>query len=128
MKIILFDGVCKLCNGAVQFIIKRDKHAVFKFAALQSRAGQELSSKLVIDNVDSIIYIDADTVFIKSKAAFEIIKIVGGFWKVLLVFSILPTQLTDFFYDTIAKYRYVIFGKKNSCMLPTKALKSRFLD
>jgi predicted DCC family thiol-disulfide oxidoreductase YuxK len=122
MKIILFDGVCNLCNGAVQFIIKRDKQAIFKFAPLQSKVGQELSSKLAITNVDSIIYIDTDTVFIKSKAAFEIVKVLGGFCKILLLFSILPIRLTDFFYDIIAKYRYTIFGKKNSCMIPPKAL------
>jgi len=91
MKTILFDGVCNLCNGAVQFIIKRDKQAVFKFAYLQSKVGQDLHSKFTIaDNVDSIVYIDEDKVFLKSKAVFEIIKVLGGFWKILLLFSILP--------------------------------------
>jgi len=126
MKTILFDGVCNLCNGAVQFIIRRDKQAVFKFTSLQSKVGQDLRSTFAA-NVDSIVYIDENKVFLKSKAVFEIIKVLGGFWKILLLFSILPTRFTDFCYDIIAKYRYTLFGKKESCMIPTKEIKSRFL-
>lgn len=129
IKIILFDGVCNLCNGAVNFVIERDKKNVFKFAALQSEVGRELASKYEIDTaaLDSIILIDGDTHYEKSTAALRIARELSGVYPLLYGFMVLPRFLRNAVYDYIAKNRYKWFGKKESCMIPTPELKSRFL-
>ncbi|HPE83816.1 MAG TPA: thiol-disulfide oxidoreductase DCC family protein [Aequorivita sp.] len=128
-KIILFDGVCNLCNGAVTFTIKRDKKNVFRFAALQSEIGQQLISKFNIDTskVDSIILIDDEKQYEKSSAALHIAKQLSGAYPLLFGFMILPKFIRNAVYDYIAKNRYKWFGKKESCMIPTAELKSKFL-
>ncbi|MRT15855.1 thiol-disulfide oxidoreductase DCC family protein [Vitellibacter sp. q18] len=128
-KIILFDGVCNLCNGTVIFIIKRDKKKVFKFAALQSEIGQELTSKFNIDTlkVDSIILLDGEKHYKKSSAALRIAKQLSGAYPLLFGFVVVPKFIRNAVYDYIAKNRYKWFGKKESCMIPTAELKSRFL-
>ncbi|OAD92424.1 thiol-disulfide oxidoreductase [Aequorivita soesokkakensis] len=128
-KIILFDGVCNLCNGAVTYIIKRDKKNVFKFAALQSEIGQQLISKFNIDTskVDSIILIDGEKHYTKSSAALHIAKQLSGAYPLLFGFMIVPKFIRNSVYDYIAKNRYKWFGKKESCMIPTVELKSKFL-
>lgn len=128
-KIILFDGVCNLCNGAVTYIIKRDKKNVFKFAALQSEIGQELISKFNIDTekVDSIILIDGKKHYTKSSAALHIAKYLSGAYSLLFGFMVVPKFIRDSVYDYIAKNRYKWFGKKESCMIPNPELKSKFL-
>ena len=128
-NIILFDGVCNLCNHSVQFIIKRDPKEHFKFASLQSEIGQKLVKQYGIPKgIESIIYIENDKVYIKSSAALRISRKLNGYWRYLTILSILPSSFRDFFYDVIAKNRYKWFGKKESCMLPTKETKKRFLD
>ena len=128
-KIILFDGLCNLCNGAVTYIIKRDKKNIFKFAALQSDIGKELTAKLKIDTakVDSIILIDGDRHYEKSAAALFISKDLSGAYPLLFGFMIVPKFIRNSVYDYIAKNRYKWFGKKESCMIPTKELESKFL-
>lgn len=129
IKIILFDGVCNLCNGAVNFVIERDKKNVFKFAALQSEVGRELASKYEIDTaaLDSIILIDGDTHYQKSTAALRIARELSGGYPLLYGFMVLPKFLRNAVYDYIARNRYKWFGKKENCMIPTPELKSRFL-
>ena len=130
-KIILFDGVCNLCNGAVQFIIKRDKRSVFKFASLQSEIGKQLTKERGIDTelLDSIILIEPGIAYYsKSTAALEIMKSFGGIWSLTRLFTVLPEGFRDIVYDFIAKNRYKWFGKKDACMIPTPELQSRFLD
>lgn len=130
-KIILFDGVCNLCNGAVQFIIKRDKKSVFKFASLQSEIGKQLTKERGIDTelLDSIILIEPGIAYYsKSTAALEIMKSFGGIWNATRLFTILPEGFRDIVYDFIAKNRYKWFGQKDACMIPSPELKSRFLD
>lgn len=128
-KIILFDGVCNLCNGAVVFIIKRDKKNIFKFAALQSEIGRGLTSKFNIDTskVDSIILIDWDKHYEKSTAALQIARHLSGAYPLLFGFIILPKFIRDSVYDYIARNRYRWFGKRESCMIPTAKLKDKFL-
>ena len=128
-KIILFDGVCNLCNGAVTFIIKRDKKDVFKFAALQSEIGRELTSKFNIDTskVDSIILIDGEKHYEKSSAALRIAKYLSGAYPLLFGFMVVPKFIRNAVYDYIARNRYKWFGKKESCMIPTAKLKDKFL-
>ncbi len=130
-KIILFDGVCNLCNGAINFVIKRDKNDVFRYASLQSDIGKQLIAERNIDitKIDSILLIDPNTAFYyKSTAALQIAKQLSGIYPLLSVFIILPTFLRDWVYDFIAKNRYKWFGKKESCMIPTPELKALFID
>ncbi|BDB55254.1 thiol-disulfide oxidoreductase [Flavobacterium ammoniigenes] len=130
-KIILFDGLCNLCDASVQFLIKKDTKDVFRFVSLQSKLGKELLSKLpiAIQQTDSIILYESEALFYyKSKAIFQIIKSLGGIFNCLLIFKLLPTYFTDTLYDLVAKNRYQWFGKKQHCLVPTKELKSKFLD
>lgn len=130
-KIILFDGLCNLCDASVQFIIKRDTKDIFRFVSLQSVLGQELVQKLplTIQKTDSIILYESDTVYYyKSKAVFEIAKSIGGFFYCLLIFKWLPIAVTNTIYDYIAKNRYRWFGKEKHCLVPTKELQSKFLE
>lgn len=131
-KIILFDGVCNLCNGAVNFVIKRDRKGVFRFASLQGKAGKKLLEELHIDpeQTDSIILIEPEMAYyIKSEAALEIAKELGWPWKALTVFQlVLPGVFRDKVYDLVAANRYRWFGKSAQCMLPSPDVRSRFLD
>lgn len=128
-KIILFDGVCNLCNGAINYVIKRDQKNVFKFAALQSEIGQELTAKFKIDGskVDSIILIDGDKHYEKSTAALYIAKHLSGAYPLLFGFIIVPKNIRNAVYDYVARNRYKWFGKKDKCMIPTAELKNKFL-
>ena len=129
-KIILFDGVCNLCNSAVQFVIKHDKKDVFRFVALQSELGQEILKHIGINpkNIDSIIlYEPGVAYYYKSSAAIQIAKNLGGIWHLGTVLRIIPTNISNQVYDYIAKNRYKWYGKKESCMIPTPELKSKFL-
>lgn len=129
-KIILFDGVCNLCNGAINFIIKHDPKAIFSFASLQGETGQKLLAKHKIDpnKIDSIILIESQRVSVKSTAALRIAKSLNRGYPLLYGFIIIPIFIRNAVYDYIARNRYKWFGKKDSCMIPTPELKSRFLD
>lgn len=128
-RIILFDGVCNLCNSAVLFIIKRDKKDLFRFGALQEEHGQELVLKHNIDtrSVDSIILIERNKAYIKSSAALRIARSLSGGWPLLYGFIILPVFLRDWIYDFIAKNRYKWYGRRDFCMVPTPDLQQKFL-
>lgn len=127
--VILFDGVCNLCNGSVQFIIKRDTRNTFRFASLQSSYGQDQLLRLGIPTqaLESIIYIEGDQFYQKSNAVLEIARHLGGPWPLFYVFKIIPRFIRDWFYNFIATNRYRWFGKKDQCMIPTPALQERFL-
>lgn len=129
-KIILFDGVCNLCNGAINFIIKRNSKATLKFASLQSDTGKQLLKEYNIDplKTDSIVLIDLNKAFLKSDAALHIAKDLDYAYPLLYSFMIIPAFIRNSIYDLIARNRYKWFGKKESCMIPTPDLKSRFLD
>ncbi|MFV5684614.1 thiol-disulfide oxidoreductase DCC family protein [Flavobacterium sp. GB2R13] len=130
-KIILFDGVCNLCDSVVQFIIKHDKKDVFRFVALQSDLGQEIIKYIGIDTkkIDSIIlYQPGIAYYYKSEAALEIAKNLGGIYYFGTLFSILPISFNNYIYDYIAKNRYKWYGKKESCIIPTKELQAKFLE
>jgi predicted DCC family thiol-disulfide oxidoreductase YuxK len=130
-KIILFDGVCNLCNTAVQFVIKHDKKDLFRFVALQSDLAQSIIKHTGIDdkNMDSIILYEPGVAYcVKSEAALEIARNLSGGIALLTVFKVLPTAFSNSIYDYIAKNRYKWFGKKEDCMIPTPELKSKFLE
>ena len=127
--ILLFDGVCNLCNGAVQFIIKRDKKAKFKFAALQSDAGQALLKEfnLPTDAFESFVLIHQNKAYQQSDAALRVAKLLGGFWELFYVFIVFLRIIRDGLYWMVANSRYKLFGRTDSCMIPTPELKARFL-
>ncbi|HMS33164.1 MAG TPA: thiol-disulfide oxidoreductase DCC family protein [Ignavibacteria bacterium] len=128
-KIILFDGVCNLCNSSVNFIIDHDKKNMFRFASLQSDSGQTLLKKFGLNNesFDSIILIDNEKYLTRSSAVLRIVKNFPGFWKLLYIFIIVPPAVRNLLYDIIAENRYKWFGKKDSCRVPTPELKEKFL-
>lgn len=128
-KIILFDGVCNLCNGAVVFIIKRDKKDRYRFAALQSDTGREYTAGYRVDTseTDSMVLIENDRCHTKSSAALRIARHLSGAYPLLYGFIILPKGIRDRLYDIIANNRYRWFGRKDRCMIPTPELKKKFL-
>ena len=127
---ILFDGVCNLCNGAVQFVIKRDKKKYFSFASLQSGEGQKLSVQygLPVNDFNSFILVENGKAYTRSTGALRVIKKLKGLWPLLYGFMIVPGFIRNAVYDWIARNRYKWFGKKDECMIPTPELKARFLD
>lgn len=126
--IILFDGVCNLCNWSVRFVIKRDFKRKFRFAALQSDIGRAMVKdiKELPPGSSTIIYLKGDSQYIKSTAVLHILKEIGGFWQMLYIGIIIPKPIRDFFYNLIAKYRYRIFGKRKDCIIPGPEIKDRF--
>lgn len=129
-KIILFDGVCNLCDATVQFIIKRDKKDVFRFVALQSDLGQQIISHIGIDTskTDSIIlYEPGHAYYYKAEAAIKIAKQLGGLFFLMGIFSVLPNWLSNKVYDYVARNRYKWYGKKDECMIPTPEMRAKFL-
>lgn len=128
-SIILFDGVCNLCSGAVQFILKRDYKNHFVFASLQSETGKQLLVKhQVTTKVETIILIQDNKWFSQSDAALEIARQLSGVWPLLYGFKFFPKLIRDGVYNWISRNRYRFFGKKESCMIPAPAWKNRFLD
>lgn len=129
-KVILFDGVCNLCNDSVLKVIKYDIKNQFVFTSLQSDIGKEITEYLGVDTskIDSIIlYEPSVAYYIKSTAALKIMNDFGGIWKLTQVFGILPEGLRNIVYDYIAKNRYKWFGKKEACMIPSKEIQEKFL-
>jgi len=127
--IILFDGVCNLCNSSVNFIIKHDTKEQFLFASLQSDAAKEIllqfsTKKLTLD---SIILIDDSNIYEKSSAALQISKHLNSGYMLLYSFIIIPKSIRDWMYNIIAENRYKWFGKKKKCMVPTSKIRNRFL-
>ncbi|MDC0177976.1 thiol-disulfide oxidoreductase DCC family protein [Polaribacter sp.] len=130
-KIILFDGVCNLCNNAVLKVIRYDKDKVFIFAALQSKSGFKILNHLGIETntIDTLILYEPGTSYdVKSTAVIKIINSFGGLWKLTQLLWVFPVGFRDFVYDFIAKNRYKWFVKKESCSIQAQELKMRFLD
>jgi len=129
-KLILFDGVCNLCNSSVQHVIKRDKKDVFRFATLQSDIGKRIIEEFKIDTskTDSILLYSKDNgLSSKSSAALKIGSGLGFPYNILAVFFIIPPFIRNWVYDYVAKNRYKWYGKKEHCMIPTPELESKFL-
>jgi predicted DCC family thiol-disulfide oxidoreductase YuxK len=128
-SIVFFDGICNFCDASVNFVIDRDPQKTFQFASLQSDFGQAFlkENNRATEDFDSIILWQNGRIFDKSDAALEISKKLSGGWPVFYLFKILPKSFRDFFYDMIAKNRYVLFGKMDACRLPTPEMKERFV-
>lgn len=127
--IVIFDGVCNFCNGAVNFIIKRDAKAVFLFSPMQTDLAQKLMEKHKIYNVgvDTFLLIKNDQCFVFSTAALEITKDLSGFWFLFNVLRVVPSTVRDYIYKVFARNRYTLFGRRETCLIPTKAIRSRFI-
>ena len=128
--VILFDGVCNLCNSSVQFIIRKDKKQRFLFASLQSDYAKAVLPETLSNSNDlrSIVLVEGDQIKIKSSAVLTISKSLSGLWPVMHAFMIIPRFIRDRVYNFIAKNRYRWFGKKDQCMIPSPELESRFVD
>lgn len=130
MSVLLFDGVCNLCNTSVKWVLLRDKKGEFKFAAIQSEAGQSLLKSFGLENqpLESVILISGRQAYIKSDAAIKVASKLGGIWTIALVFRLVPRPVRDAIYDWVAKNRYRWFGKQEQCLLPQPEWKDRFLN
>ena len=128
--VILFDGVCNFCNGAVNFTIKRDKHKIIKFAPLQSEVGKTLTKQFGLpeDDMRSFLLIENDKLYSKSTAALRVCRHLTGLWPLCYGLIIVPAFIRNAVYDFIARNRYKWFGQKQECMIPTPELKARFLN
>ncbi|WP_099465046.1 thiol-disulfide oxidoreductase DCC family protein [Parabacteroides provencensis] len=127
-NIILFDGICNLCNGVVCFLIKRDKKAIFRFAAIQSETGQNLQKQFTINNDNqSIIYIRKGKYYQQSTAVLYIFKDLKRGWELLFPLITIPAFIRNYLYLIISRNRYRWFGKKETCMLPNKEIRDRFV-
>ena len=133
--VLLYDGVCGFCNKTVHMILAHDKHGTLRFAALQSNYGTALVARHpILRNVDSLVFLETspgtneECVFIRSSAVLRVAMYLGGRWKLLCVLAIIPIPLRDLFYDLFAKYRYKLFGKHDSCLIPPPDVRARFLD
>ena len=129
-SIILFDGVCNLCNGAVQFVIKRDNKNQFLFASLQSEEGKQIleNYNFPVNKRDSFLLNEDGKVYDRSTAALRVLKNLSWPWSLLYGFIIVPKSIRDSVYNWTAKNRYQWFGRKDECMIPTPELKAKFLS
>lgn len=127
--VLLFDGVCNLCNSSVQFIIERDPEAHFRFASLQSDEGKALLDRFDDRPLDlsSVVLVQDGQLYARSEAALRVARQLGGGWSLLYAFIVVPRPIRDAVYNWIARNRYRWFGKKDACMIPSPDLKARFL-
>jgi predicted DCC family thiol-disulfide oxidoreductase YuxK len=127
--IVLFDGVCNVCNGGVNFIIDHDAGGRIRFAALQSDAGQELLGRFGLSRtaLDTLVLVEGDRVSLRSTAALRIARYLDGWWRYLSALLLVPAFLRDPAYDLLAGNRYRWFGKRDACRVPTPAVRARFL-
>ena len=128
-NLILFDGVCNFCNSAVQMVIEIDRQKIFKFAAIQSELGQQLYHQHGLDPVDiqTLMLVDGDRVLTKSDAVLAVLSRLEGGWQYLGGFSAMPQPLRDWAYSEFARQRFALFGRRDSCMVPTPELQERFI-
>jgi len=128
--IVLFDGVCNLCNGFVQFLIPRDSEGRLRYASLQSEFGQQIRDHagLSTDDLESVILVDDGLVYTKSDAVIRIGEQLGGIFRVASLGQLVPRRLRDWLYDFVAANRYDWFGQKEQCMLPDDDVSDRFIQ
>ena len=130
MHIVLFDGVCNLCNGVVRFLIERDRRSRFLFGMLQGDAAQVLlrGSELHPEDLTTAVYLRRGRILTRSTAALYILKDLGGLWALCFAFIVVPPFIRDAVYHWVSRNRYQWFGRRESCMLPTPELRARFID
>ena len=132
--VLLYDGVCGFCNGAVQTVLRYDRRGALRFAALQSDFGRAVVARHPeLSGIDSVVFLETlegggERVFVRSDAALRVVAYLGGAWKLLTVARLVPRRARDFLYDLFARNRYKLFGKYDSCLLPPPEVRSRFID
>ena len=124
-KIIIFDGVCGLCNRSIDILIKLDRQKILQYSSLQ---GEFVKTLKTGPDIDSIIFYEDGILYYKSTAILKIFQALGGVWKITAIFYLIPKIIRDFLYDLIAKYRYHIFGKMKSCRMPKKDERDLFIN
>ncbi len=124
-RIVIFDGICAFCNKSIDILMKLDSQKKFRYTPIQ---GEFVKTLNIEPDIDSIIYYEDSTLFYKSTAILKILQALGGLWRMTTVFYLIPRVIRDFIYDIIAKYRYKIFGKKESCRIPKKIEQELFID
>jgi predicted DCC family thiol-disulfide oxidoreductase YuxK len=128
-SVLFFDGTCPLCSGAVRFLLKHEKRNDLKFSPLNSPYAGNLFRRFPdLKQIDSIVFIEGNEIFVRSDAVRRSFRYLGGWWKILLIFWILPKPLLDRLYDTIAQRRHTLFGKESECAIPTNKSRSRFIE
>ncbi len=129
-QIVIFDGLCNLCNGLVNFVIKRDPKGVFGFVPLQGQFGQSFMLKYNIPEreADAVILIKNGRHYLRSDAVLEIIRDISGLWFLFRVIKLVPRPLRDAFYRIFARNRYRLFGKRDYCVIPADDVRSRFMN
>ncbi|MEW6468099.1 MAG: thiol-disulfide oxidoreductase DCC family protein [Bacteroidota bacterium] len=127
--VILFDGVCNLCNRSVSFVIRNDRKGLFRFAALQSEKGRELRKQYGLDkaDADSYILIENGKAYLKSTASLRTLRKLRGLYPLLYLFILVPRFIRDAVYDWVARNRYKWWGKRESCMVPSPEIQNRFI-
>ncbi|WP_249860225.1 thiol-disulfide oxidoreductase DCC family protein [Paenibacillus konkukensis] len=125
----MFDGECRFCSGWVKFLIRHDRADRFRFAPLQSEAARSLlpSAALSAADMDSVVLLDGEDVYTHSSAVLRICRRLGGGWALLGVFSFIPSRLRDALYRWVAKHRYLIAGREQSCIVPTEEIRRKFI-
>jgi predicted DCC family thiol-disulfide oxidoreductase YuxK len=128
--IVIFDGVCNFCNGAVNFIIRRDPEALFSFTPMQSESGQRLIEEhgATMVGIDTFLLIKNGQCYERTDAAFEIASNLTGLWSMLGVLKILPKSFRDYFYKLFARNRYKLFGRRGECIIPSQDVRDRFIE
>ncbi len=129
-KVILFDGICNLCSGFVQFVINNEEHDALKFASLQSSFALQMLNRVPehLNQTDSIVYIDGEKIYCKGDAVLQILSHLRYPWKLGTCLGWIPTVFRNTLYDALAKRRYIFFGKKEECWLPSPELAAKFID
>ena len=129
-SVVFFDGVCNLCNGTVQFLLKIDKHQRLQFGSLQGETAKRILPiyQISTEKLSSIIFIHQNKVYTESTAVLEICKVIGGACRILYIFKIIPAFIRNGIYKRIARNRYQWFGKRSSCRIPTPSERGRFLN
>lgn len=127
--VLLYDGVCGLCDRFVQFVLRHDKHGTLKFATLQGEYGEAARAAAPeLATIDSLILLTPSGAYVRSTAALEVMRYIGGLWAATLVLYALPRVIRDWGYDRIAASRYRLFGRYDSCQIPDASVRARFLD
>jgi predicted DCC family thiol-disulfide oxidoreductase YuxK len=128
-NLILFDGVCNFCNAAVQMVIEIDRQQIFKFAPIQSELGQKLYRQHGLDPIDiqTLMLVDGDRILTESDAVLAVLSRLDGGWQLLSGFTVMPQPLRDWAYSEFARQRFRLFGKRDTCMMPTPELQERFV-
>lgn len=132
--VLLYDGLCGFCDGTVQFILKHDRRGTLRFATLQGDFARDVITRHPeVAGVDSLVLVERDgaggeTVYVRSEGALRVARYLGGVWHLARIVAIVPRSLRDTAYDAFARIRYRVFGRYDSCPIPTPEQRARFID